>query len=287
MSESEAAAITEKHPDKARGSFLGDLRRARRKIQIGLKYFYADFWPVSRSGSARYSDYFQKVIKNEPPAQKNLTSLWNWYVNNLDRGYSKKPQKDVIREMVEQKKQQGVNVRILDLMSYGYFIRDLGVQGCAVALTDRRRMNDKTKDDINGITFIDGDIMSPKTWRRITAYLTEQGTNAQFDFIICRPLGGLDYLPASPELYENIFYRVYPLLSSNDGVLLTQCHHKLENFIVAANAKFNSVTGLEARLHFPKLLGMKSRLFHNVFMLIKHPEAPATIAPQTNLGYNP
>lgn len=93
-------------------------------------------------------------------------------------------------------------------MSYGQVIRvgqllsrtlSLGkLEGFALALKDRRSKAMKGYDERNNIGVVEGDIMSPGSWKLIEAELRKIGEKVKFDIIFCRPLGALKNIPPNP-----------------------------------------------------------------------------------------
>lgn len=225
------------------------------------KFFY-DHWRRTRSSSADYSATFNRLF--EPPVHKSSPRR-----KNITREISRSDRPNYLRELVERKKIEQIEVLVLDLMGYGYVTRDLGVRGCAVGLTDKRSSKAKEFDESVGNGFVAGNIRRAKTWRGMRNWLEEQEPGKKFDLILCRPIAGMRTLPQDESFYAYTLKSLYGMLSSEDGHLLSEFHWSMQDTVEEAVEKLSRINGVETRFSVSDL-GQQ-------FMLIKHPTAPEVL----------
>lgn len=68
---------------------------------------------------------------------------------------------------------------------------------------------------------IQGDILRRSTWNEIRTFLERRGKRS-FDLVVCRPCGGLDIIPYNLGVFNSLAGRVWNLLSSDNGIILSQ-----------------------------------------------------------------
>lgn len=230
-----------------------------------------DKWPIYRSKSLSYSRTFRELLH---PILIDRTKVNIFYdENDSNKQITRKSVKeisyflkylfprDLIRIIVDRLKQAGNEVRMLDLMSYGAILSDLNVKGCAVALTDKRSIKDRYDDLNNQRIFIEGDIMSKRTWHEISLIKKSNFSDQPFNMILCRPLSGIENIARSSQFYNYMIYQVYALLSPDYGIFLTEFHGSMRSYVETGTRQLNSFEGIEAYCHSKK----------NIFMMIKHP----------------
>lgn len=124
-------------------------------------------------------------------------------------------------ELSRQKTDKGL---VLDFMGYGQVLRDLPLtDGLAIALGDPRSEQDKQYDTRRNIAFVEGNVFKRSTWNEMQRWLDRQETaDKKFDLILSRPVRGLDDLTDHKGVNLVLLQRGWKMLSSNDGVLLTQ-----------------------------------------------------------------
>lgn len=209
-----------------------------------------DNWDVSFSGSREYSKRFYEVLRRYMKPQ--IESMQMPILDTLPL--------DLIRLLVRKKQSLGEKVHILDVMSYGEVIRDLGLDGAAMALQDIRPDSMKQTDEENNISLIPGDILTGKVWSR----LDKQYKPGHFDFIFCRPYAAVDNIPSYREIYGHLLGHMYPHLSNDNGILLAEYNDpflRKKQFAESIEV-LNSTQGLTT------LTG------NGVFMLVKGSDAP-------------
>src|SRR3989344_4319961 len=167
-----------------------------------------DKWKVPFSGSLEYSNRFYGVLSEYMRTNKiNIASS------------EMRLQINLLRLFANNRIRQGKKARVLDVMSYGEVMCDLGVGGVAIALTDGRTEEMKQYDSENGINFIKGDVLSSRTWNTLDRIYPEGGL---FDFILCKPDGALTKIPSKHEIYAYLLGRMYPHLTQDNGILLSE-----------------------------------------------------------------
>jgi hypothetical protein len=235
--------------------FVKDLLHARRNSKSVLEQG-SDPWPRSFTGSEEYSIIFSKVF--EKYAQKN----------NLDIKYVNS--RDFIKDLVDQKRIEGKLINILDVMSYGEVIRDLQASGLAIGLTDERTPDMVDGDKSNNIQMLTGDIFDPKMWETLDQMYPNNGE--EFDFIFCRPNGAIERIPDNLQLGAYLLNRMYPHLSRNNGILLTEVGSVVTEkpAFISAIRELNDLPGIQAYYD-------ESSIIASTLMLVKGNEAPSYI----------
>ena len=209
-----------------------------------------DSWKVSFSGSEAYSARLYDVLRTYSRSN----------VIDIERSRGRKPL-DIIRLLVNRKKMERVEVKAADIMGYGAVLRDLDINGVAIALTDARTEQMKLYDEEHDIQMIVGDVFSTRTWNKLDALYPEQ---EYFDFLLCSPNGASPRIPDSIEISAYLLSRIYPHLSRNHGIFLTEIHSK-----DCVNTEF--VSSVEVLNNLP---GISTFIGMNSFMLVKDQEAP-------------
>lgn len=164
-----------------------------------------------------------------------------------------KKSKDMLRSTVEKRRNEGRNILILDMMSYGEVLRDLNTAGCAMGLIDKRRRKHKQEDAMKNIRFVEGDLFRLEDWLHVKQYLEAQGRE-NFDFIFCRPLGAISlHMHENRLSYDWLFSQVLPLLNPNGGIFLAQIHPKMVEYVEEMGKVLNLLPGIEVKTFQEKL----------------------------------
>lgn len=147
--------------------------------------------------------------------------------------------KDTVQTLEE--KLRTSNVYVLDLMSLGYTLTKLPkTEGLAVGLIGK----DKAKPAIGeGIHYMDADVVSRSTWRRIDLWLKER--NTKFDLIVCRSGGAILQIPEIKEIHFAMLRRMYDRLNAG-GSLFTDSEVELGNYL-AEWVKLANENGIPAK----------------------------------------
>lgn len=234
-------------------------------------------WGVKRSGPGYYFNTFQPVFQRIPEDTKFLDDKYKEIREKSQKGeisplkavseslkllWSKDTWNDGITQRVEVLKKEGRDVRVLDLMGYGAVIRKLDVKGLAVAFEDIRTPDEKQYDLVRGVGFVEGNILSSKTWRKIKE---DAEKNGKFDLILCRPLAGLSQIPKSGIVYSSFIQRLYNLTNPDRGTILSETHDSMRPAVDSFREKINQIDGISAK----NTIG--------TFSLMRFPNSPGSI----------
>lgn len=237
-------------------------------------------WSMSFSTSSRYSldlgillaDEETIVTKNKSMDLLGQTIL---DVQFMDKVLEENP----IKGLIERKMQQG-RLYMLDLMSYGAVHKEVGVSGCVVALTDRRKEMEKEvilESDALGkkintqtdIQLVSGDLLSSSTWREVNRYIATYTSGERFGIILCHPLAGLDYIPENMSAYQYLFSRIYDVLSPNEGTFLTNFHARMYEQVAELCKRLSAVPGIKV-MCYPE----EDFSSYGKFMLVRSHNSP-------------
>lgn len=231
------------------------------------------YWGISFSDSRQYSkdlglflaDPEDIAFRDDPRSELNASTRESYFIARM---YQKNP----IKALIEQKQLERP-VQMLDLMSYGAVHRELIVAGCAVGLTDRRNEDQsftdcREWDRCIGVEFIEGDILNSFTWGGLNKYLKEYAPDG-FDIILCRPVGGANFIPEDIGVYRYIFNHVYRVLNPNGGMFLTTFDAHMYERVEQASRQLNEIDGIEVACY------SSGRWFQDGrFMLKRYPGSP-------------
>lgn len=161
------------------------------------------------------NDYYKWAVRssNDYPYQKSFLGVL--------KGRS-------IQSLVRDAKAKTGKALVLDLMGYGDVLRKLPIDaGLAIALEDPRRTYDKNLDKEKNITLLEGNILKRNTWNKIDEWLHNKNAEVGFNLILCRPVRGLSYLTEQQKVHITLLQRLWKLLNSNGGRLITQIQDRL------------------------------------------------------------
>lgn len=213
-------------------TYFGDLLYTRRVAQ---RFAHpGEWWSIMHSGASKYESFFKSVLEGES-----------------------------FTDIIQTHNTSGTEVLGLDLMGHGHVLRDLGIQGVAVALGDNRTIADRTYDENSHSALIPGDILLKSTWREVSHWLQEHTLDHKFSIIFCKPQGGLGTIPENPHMTFFLFEQLYNILSNNDGVLLAEIPDEVREYVPL----LNQIPGLSVKFH-RGLARIK---------LVKHKDAPAIL----------
>lgn len=129
------------------------------------------------------------------------------------------------------RKQKEGKLIAMDLMGHGQVLRELDVTaGLAVALGDSRVDMLKELDRKMNIDLIEGDVLSKKTWVNINSWVESQEGDG-LDLVLCRPVGGYNMLPDSPDIFYYFLANIWQKLSSNNGVIAAELPTRKPNLM--------------------------------------------------------
>lgn len=142
-------------------------------------------------------------------------------------------------------------VFVLELMGSGSAFRGLGVDGiCAVSMGESGN----------------NDLLSKRTWKSNSEWLKHNASGQRFNFIVCRPVGGVHTIPDADKLFGFFLQECWHCLSNNGGVLLSQLpgslgdprsSDKINAWIEKANS---SIPGFYARYQGCGIIGSPSNI---------------------------
>lgn len=207
-----------------------------------------DWWSTSYSTSDRYSrdlgillNKSRYIFKDNSRGPVDPVE----FMMRTTQFYAKLINANPIKELIQRRQKQG-QFRMLDLMSYGAVHKELGVQGCVVALSDKRREGEEAPVETTGIHLVEGDILCSSTWNKVNKYLETNANLKKFGVILCHPMAGLDYIPSNINVYRYIFNHVYQVLSPDEGTFLTNFHSTVYNQVKGICNKLNAIDGIKA-----------------------------------------
>lgn len=214
---------------------LERLAVVRQRIRVQQQYERQNrwVWSIYDSPLASYLDAFDLLAQEVP--QGGIRP----YLRYLSRKKAKLAALDVA----------GQGHGLLEL-------KDVGVASVtAITLVDKRNVLQRFLDTWRGLTLIEGDVTLGSTWSQVSG---------QFDFIICRPAGGLMFFNY-PEISLAVFAKMYQRLADN-GLLVTEVPASLDDVLSKSMNVLSRVFGL--RVGYIKYGG---------FFLIREARAPANL----------
>lgn len=167
----------------------------------------------------------RKLIKRLAEEEdEDVHSVWSIYGSGVDlyqRTFSD-VFKGSLKDTLLDRKGVGKTAFALDLMGEGQALRSLPIDGgLAVTLNDLRTSKKRSQDDQKNIELISGDILSKKTWSKVSLWLDSHHPEG-FDIILCRPQKALWYFrPIFSQIEYYLFQQVWERLN-NDGMFLTE-----------------------------------------------------------------
>ncbi|MCB9798236.1 hypothetical protein H6758_00755 [Candidatus Nomurabacteria bacterium] len=141
-----------------------------------------------------------------------------------------------LREVAEALKEEIGEVHVLDLLASTGTMQSLAEQvaidsSLAVSLTDTRDESQKNRDHKVHIDHIADNVVSPRAWRSIDAWMQENIPDGGFQLIMCRPRGGLRSIPKDTEVYYYLLNQIYRRMDRRGA----QAYLELDEQIVATS----------------------------------------------------
>lgn len=186
-----------------------------------------------------------------------------------------------LSHLVEYSRQRTGKGFVLDFMGYGQALRDLPLTGgLAVALGDPRNDQERQYDSRRNIDFVVGNVLKRATWNEMQQWLDRQPTeDKKFDLILSRPVRGLDDLTDHKGVNIVLLQRGWQMLSSHDGVLLTQFLEQVfEPDLVDRWVRLlNKTEGIKASYSLKRNPSCEPIAFRPALAIVKSEDAPVKL----------
>ena len=214
----------------------------------------------------RHSQVKTVLMLNESRVRTGISERWGCFDSSLE-SYNNAfavAAGEPIEGFVQKRRETTGACTVLNLMGQTMVLRELkefGLdRGVAVALDDLRTDEQKYNDQKLGVEQLAGDVLRASLWKELAG--------ETFDLIMCRPGGGMAYLPKSEPVHLALFQKMFQLLSSNDGLLLTE----VDSTIIPSNQQLQSWIdgqnqGSKHRINFATNFGIF--VGHDVMVLRK------------------
>lgn len=189
----------------------------------------------------------QELAAKGMPMESNIWGRYEGKVDEYDRSFSEILDAlgfESLRDWMKQRKESGLTTHILDVMGgNGAFLRDASIdrkniagylinpyydKSLVITLVDET-LNREWYQENNakrGISIIAGNITSGGTWQAVAQWLESQEIPA-FDLVVCRGIGGIDYIPTP--LYKILLEKFYRITTNKEGVILSQIDRNLDD----------------------------------------------------------
>ncbi len=213
--------------ERSRFGTLRQYRRDAQSIQAKEKREGKTHWGQYDVSLERYQSAFRAVLDG-----KNIT--------------------DIVHELREEQRP----IYILDVMGTGSVIHDIDQiskvdGGAAITLTDLRSPERIQQDAERHIELIEGEVLSPQTWRLAEAWLRKAEHLAEgFNLVLARPEGGMSAITNDPAVHLVLLQHLYQLTHPDGGVLLTQLP-RADRHMVADQfmPHWQQLPGISVRFH--------------------------------------
>lgn len=193
------------------------------------------------------------------------------------------PQTSIL-EIYEDKYESDPNMKVLDFMGYGDVLRNLSTDipgrgqpnHIALALSDRRTDDERMFDQAHSIDFLQGNVLSGRTWAKLRSWLQNHGEhNRGFSLIMARPMGAILKIP-EPFRYP-LLQKLWKLTDVQSGILLAQLTYSsqtAEQFVksILEFEKLVSQQGISMTWNQEQVVEHNNNTI--VMKLVKTPNAP-------------
>lgn len=263
-------------------------RAVYRQTNFGEEEIIDQAYDISREPSLRAREIVQ-ALRVKPYDDYSRWGIRDGLQYPYEASFAEVLPRGNLSQLVELSRQEIRKGLVLDFMGYGQVLRELPLTGgLAVALTDPRSKKNKESDTQRNISFVEGNVLRSSTWNEIKNWLAKQETDDQrFDLILSRPVRGLDALTNHHKVSIIILQRLWQLLSSQNGVLLTQFRKEVFdlNLVNRWVMLLNRTKGIKASLSLTRDPPCYPGAFKPAISLIKSEGAPEKLPLLSELSY--